>query len=135
MAEELGHVGGVYLAEHIPEDQLPRGKKSAVSWIEGFAAIFGVIHDMFEAEKIPVADALELALSQLPKNKLKLIKAYGKNGAEVDSVLEALVHGAKEEWEENEFEATHCYDNEWDALPKCAEHDLNWTLTEDMLVG
>jgi hypothetical protein len=136
IAEELGHAGGVYLAEYIPEHQIPRGKKSVVLWIEGFATIFGVINHMFEAGKIPTTDALERALSQLPKNKQKLVKAYGKQGAEVDSVLEALVHRAKEEWEVDEFEATYCQcDKEWDALPACAEHDLDWNMAEDMLIG
>jgi hypothetical protein len=47
MAEEFGHVGGIYLAQYIPGELIPRGKKSVVMWIEGFAAIFGVIHEMF----------------------------------------------------------------------------------------
>lgn len=105
-----------------------------VQWIEAFAAIFGVIRDMFEAGEIPTTEALEHKLSQLPKSKQKLIKAYSKQGAEVDNVLEALVLGAKYEWEENDFEDTHG-DLEWNALPVCAEHDLNWTLAEDMLAG
>ena len=134
LAEEFGHVGCTYLTNYIPGHQIPRGKKAVVQWIEGFAAIFGVIHERFEAGEIPTTEALELTLSQLPKNKQKLIKAYGKQGAEVDAVLEALVQGAKNEWENNDFEATHC-DEKWDALPACAEHDLNWTLAEDMLVG
>lgn len=133
MAEEFGHAGGVYLADYIPEHQIPRGK-SIVLWIEGFAMIFGIIYNMFEAGTIPTSDALERALSQLPKDKQKLVKAYGKRGAEAHSVLEALVYGAKEEWENNEFEATYC-EEEWDALPTCAKHDLNWTLAEDMLIG
>jgi hypothetical protein len=135
MAEENGHAGGVYLAQHIPANQLPRGKKSVVQWMEGFATIFGVIHKMFEAGEIPAADALERALGQLPKDKQKFIKAYGKQGAGVDSVLEALIYGAKEEWEHNDFEATHCDGGEWDALPACAEHDLDWTMAEDILIG
>jgi hypothetical protein len=134
MAEEFGHAGGVYLAEYIPAHQISRGKKAVVLWIEGFATIFGVIHKMFEAGEIPTADALERALSQLPKDKQKLIKAYGKQGAEVESVLEALVYGAKEEWK-GDFEATYCDDKEWKALPVCAEHDLNWDLALDMLAG
>jgi len=135
MAGEFGHVGCTHLTQYIPGEQLPQGKRTTVLWIEGFATIFGVISDMFKAGKIPTADALEYALSQLPKKKMKLVKAYGKTGADVSSVLEALVHGAKEEWEQNEFEATHCDDDEWDALPTCTEHDLNWTVAEDMLVG
>lgn len=134
-AEEFGHVGGVYLAQYISADVHPRGKKAAALWVEGFAAIFAVIREMFKAGKIPTAEALEHALSRLPKDKLKLIKAYGKMGAEADSVLEALVHGAREEWEQNDFEATHCEGDKWDTLPACKEHDLNWTLVEDMLVG
>lgn len=133
-AEEFGSVGGVYLAHYIPEGILPRGKKAAAQWVEGFSTIFTVIHKMFEAGEIPAVDALECALSQLPRDKQKLVKAYGKMGAEADSVLEALIHGAREEWEQNDFEATHC-DDEWEALPACKEHDLNWTLAEDMLVG
>ena len=132
MAEELGHAGGVYLTEYIPARQVPRGKKAVVLWIEGFATIFGVIHKMFEAGEIPTAGTLERALSQLPKDKQKLIKAYGKQGAKVESVLEALVYGAKDEWEED-FKAKYGDDKEWKALPVCAEHDMNWDLAVDML--
>lgn len=133
MAEEFGHAGGVYLTQYIPEHLVPRGK-SIVLWIEGFAMIFGIIHTMFEAGTIPTPNALDYALSQLPRDKQRLVKAYRKQSAEVDSVLEALVCGAMEEWENNDFEATHC-DEKWDALPVCAEHDLNWGLAEHMLIG
>jgi hypothetical protein len=133
-AGEYGHVGCTYLTEYIPGHLIPRGKKAVVQWIEAFAAIFGVIRDMFEAGEIPTTEALEHKLSQLPKSKQKLIKAYSKQGAEVDNVLEALVLGAKYEWEENDFEDTHG-DLEWNTLPVCAEHDLNWTLAEDILAG
>jgi hypothetical protein len=134
-AEEFGHVGGVYLAQYIPREGHPRGKKAAALWIEGFSTIFGVIHKMFEDGNIPRIDHLESALSQLPKDKQKLIKAYGKQGAELDPVLEALIFGAKEKWEQDDFEATHCDSKEWRAIPTCKEHDLNWTLAEDMLIG
>jgi hypothetical protein len=134
LAGEYGHVGCTYLTNYIPEHVIPRGKKAVVQWIDAFAAIFGVIHDMFEAEEIPATEALERKLSQLPKSKQKLIKAYWKQGAEVDAVLEALVMGAKCDWEEGDFQDAHC-DAKWDAFPVCAEHDLNWTLAEDMLAG
>ena len=134
LAEEFGHTGGVYLAQYIPDERRPRGKKAAALWVEGFSTIFGVIHKMFEDGNIPTIDELESALSQLPKDKQKLIKAYGKQGAGLDSILEALVFGAKEEWEQNDFEGTHCDGKEWRAIPTCKEHDLNWTLAEDMLI-
>ena len=60
--------------------------------------------------------------------------AYGKQGAGLDSVLEALVFGAKEEWEQNDFKAMHCYGKEWHAIPTCMEHDLDWSLAVDMLI-
>jgi len=134
-AGEYGHVGCTYLTDYIPGHLIPRGKKTVVQWIEAFAAIFKVIHDMFEAGEIPTTEALEQKLSQLPTSKRKLIKAYGKQGAEVDAVLEALIMGAKYDWEEGDFKDAHCDDEQWDALPACAEHDLNWTLAEDMLAG
>ena len=134
LAKENGHTGGVYLAHHIPNEKRPRGKKAAALWVEGFSTIFRVIHKMFEDGNIPTIDELGPALSQLPKDKQKLIKAYGKQGAELDSVLEALVSGAKEEWEQNDFEDTHCHGEKWRAMPTCTEHDLDWTLAEDMLI-
>jgi hypothetical protein len=134
MAIEYGHTGGVYLADHIPENQHPRGQKSVALWIEGFSTIFGVIHDIFEAGDTPTTDALEEALGKLPKDKQKLIKAYGKQGAEIESVLDALVAGAKSDWEGNEFEAAHC-GKKWKKLPTCAKHDFDWTLVQDMLAG
>jgi hypothetical protein len=130
-----GHAESVYFAEYMPAEVLPRGKKSVELWIRGFSTIFQVIHGMFEAGSIPTAGELEQALSQLPRDKQKIIEAYGKEGAEADSVLRALVYGAKEEWEANEFQDTHCQGGQWDALPACAEHDLDWTLAEVMLVG
>lgn len=133
-AEEFGHIGGVYLAQYIPEEVCPRGKKAAGLWVDGFSTIFGVIHKMFEDGNIPTIDKLEHALSQLPKDKQKLTKAYGKQGAGLDSVLEALVFGAKEDWEQSDFEAVHCNGKKWRAIPTCTEHDLNWTLAEDMLL-
>jgi hypothetical protein len=133
LAEELGHTGGVYLSQYIPVEARPQGKKAAPLWVDGFSYIFGVVHEMFEEGNIPTIDELERALSQLPKDKQKLIKAYGKKGARLDSVLEALVFGAKEEWE-NDFKAVHCDGNDWLSLPICTEHDLNWTLVEDMLL-
>lgn len=134
LAEELGHTGGVYLAHHIPNEKRPQGKKAAPLWVEGFSFIFGVIHEMFEDGKIPMIDELERELIQLPKDKQKLIKAYGKQGAGLDSILEALVFGAKEEWEQGDFEGAHCYDDKkWEAIPTCTKHDLDWTLAVDML--
>jgi hypothetical protein len=134
MAAEVGHVGGVYLANHVPMELIPRGKKSIALWIEGFATIFHVIHTMFEAGEIPKLDALERALVQLPKDKQKLIKAYGKQGAEVGSVLEALIRGAQDEWEQGDFQAAHCIEEDWDALPTCDKHDQDWNMAVDQLV-
>jgi hypothetical protein len=131
LAAEFGHVGGVYLAHHIPSDQLPRGKKAAALWVEGFSAIFGVIHEIFKAGDIPCTPTLLEALRKLPKKKLKLVQAYEKPGTEIGSALEALVQGAKEEWK-GEFADTHC-DADWDALPVCAKHDFDWILAADML--
>ena len=123
-AEEFGHVGGVYLAQYIPAEERPQGKKAAALWVEGFSTIFGVIHKMFEDGNIPTIDELGPALSQLPNDKQKLIKAYGKQGAGLDSVLEALVFGAKEEWEENDFKAAHCVGKKWRAIPTCKSMTL-----------
>lgn len=134
MAIEHGDARGTYLAHYVPEECLPRGKKSVELWVEGFSTIFSTIATLFEAGKIPDIEILDEALSQLPKDKQKLVKAYGKKGAQLDSVLEALVHRAKEEWEE-EFQDVHCHDSEeWERLPECSEHDLDWTLVEDMLI-
>ena len=102
-------------------------------WVEGFSTIFRVIHKLFKDGNIPTIDKLEHALSHLPKDKQKLIKAYGKQGAGLDSVLEVLVFGAKEDWERGDFKAVHC-NGKWRAIPICTEQDLNWTLAEDMLL-
>lgn len=103
-------------------------------WLEGFSAIFRVIHDIFEAGKIPSLIALLEALHKLPKDKLKLVQAYEKS-TEIESALEALVRRAKEDWEW-EFKDIHCdSDMGWDALPVCAKHDFDWSLARDMLVG
>jgi len=134
-AEEFGDVGGVYLAQYIPVEVRPRGKKAAPLWVEGFSTIFLVIHKVFEGGNIPTVDQLDLALSRLSKDKQKLINAYGKQGAELESVLEALVFGAKEDWEQHNFERAHCDGKKWRAIPTCTEHDLNWDLALDMLVG
>jgi len=131
LAAEMGHVGGVYLAHHIPVNQLPRGRSAAPRWVEGFSTIFSVIAKMFEAGKVPNEDALEDELNQLPKDKLKHVKACLKY-TELEFVLEALVHGAEQEWEDGGFKAEHC-DRKWKSLPVCAEHDLNWTMALDML--
>ena len=136
MAAEVGYVGRVYMTDDIPRGNLPRGKKSAALWVEGFATIFRVIHEMFEAGRIPTPDALLDTLGKLPKHQQKLINAYSKKGAEVHYALEALVLQAKTEWED-EFEAEYCDDGDlgWDKLPVCAKHDFDWALAMDMLVG
>jgi len=133
-AEEFGHVGGVYLACHIPVDVHPRGKKAAGLWVQGFSTIFHAIREIFEGGNIPHVEELDRTLSRLPKDKQKLISAYGKQGAELDSVLEALVAGAEEDWKAGQFEAAHD-GKKWRALPRCSEHDLNWDLALDVLVG
>lgn len=132
-AEELGHTGGVYLSHYIPLENRPRGKKAAPLWVEGFSTIFSVIHQIFEDGNIPTIDKLEHELTKLPKDKQKLIKAYGKQGAGIDHVLKALIYGAKDDWE-NDFQDAHCDGEEWLTLPTCKEHDLNWTLAEDALI-
>lgn len=105
-------------------------------WIDAYAFIFKVISVMFKQGNIPTADALERALGQLSsKDMQKLVTAYGKQGAKLNSVLKAVVCTSKTEWEEEDFEAIHCHSKEWDALPACAEHDLNWALAEKMLTG
>lgn len=98
MAIEHGDARGTYLAHYVPVEHLPRGKKSVELWIEGFSTIFLTIHNLFEAGAIPSLHNLHEALAQLPKDKQKFVKAYGKKGAELDSALEALIHRAKEEW-------------------------------------
>jgi hypothetical protein len=133
LAEEFGDTGGVYLTNYIPGESRPRGKKAAALWVEGFSFIFKVIHEMFEGGNIPLIDELGSALSQLPRDKQQLIEAYGVQGAGLESVLEALVFGAKEDWEQGDFQGAHCDDEEWDAIPPCTKHDLDWTLALDML--
>jgi hypothetical protein len=89
---------------------------------------------MFEAGEIPCPFALSEALGKLPKNKLKLVQAYRKS-TEIESALDALLEGAKEEWE-GEFAETYCdTDSGWDALPVCTEHDFDWSSAEDVLGG
>jgi hypothetical protein len=133
MAIECGHTGGVYMADYIPH-QNPRNRRSVALWIEGFATIFKIIHNMFKAGDIPTISNLEGALAKLPKDERKLIEAYEKQDAEVESVLEALTSEAKLQWEEDDFEATHCGED-WDELPECPKHDFNWSLAREMLVG
>lgn len=136
MAGIYGHVGATYLTDYIPAEVIPRGKKAAPKWIEGFALIFGTIHEIFNKGEIPTVGKLEDTLRGLPRDKIKLIDAWGKAGAEVDMALEALVQQAEMDWEED-FEATHGDSPEWRkaSKSKCPKHDLNWVLAVDMLVG
>ncbi|KAJ6567401.1 hypothetical protein DFH09DRAFT_1471673 [Mycena vulgaris] len=133
LAGELGHVGGVYLSWHIPREHLPEGTKVAPLWVEGFAMMFEVITDIFEAGKIPTAGELERTLVY-DRRGTKIAQMYMKQGADCEQVLSALVWGAKSEWEEGHFEEVHCHE-EWDALPTCKKHDFNWSSAEDALVG
>ena len=134
MAIEQGDAAATHLAQYIPGECLPRGKKSVELWVEGFSTIFLTIRNLFKAGKIPGIDTLEEALGQLPKDKQKFVKAYGKKGAELDSVLEALVHKAREEWEAD-FQDVYCgKESGWDRLSKCSKHDLAWITVEDMLI-
>ncbi|KAJ7762722.1 hypothetical protein DFH07DRAFT_813213 [Mycena maculata] len=135
-AEEFGHTGGVYLAHHIDREYLPEGTQAAPLWVEGFSAMFEVIADIFESGRIPTAHQLDNATGDLRyKEKWHLFQAYGRQGADAESVLEALVYGAKDDWEDGEFEDTHCEGEEWTALPTCPEHDFDWDLALDILAG
>jgi hypothetical protein len=87
-------------------------------WAKGFSMIFQVIHNLFEEGIIPTAGELEWVLSKLPNNKQKLFEAYNQEGAQVDFVLKALVYGARDEWEDNDFEGAHCDSGRWDALSR-----------------
>ncbi|KAJ6567405.1 hypothetical protein DFH09DRAFT_1156882 [Mycena vulgaris] len=134
LAGEYGHVGGVYLAHHIPRKHLPAGKKAAPLWVDAFAMMFKFITDIFEAGRIPTAGELERTLGDDRKG-IKIAKAYMKQGADCEQVLSALVLGAKSDWEEGDFQDAYCGDEKWDALPTCEKHDCNWSLAEDALVG
>lgn len=140
-AEEFGHAGGVYLSHFIPAESIPNGKKSVVAWIEGFSYMFTVIRELFEKGEIPTFDKLTETLNNLPKDKKKLVKAYGKAGANVENILEALIGGAKHEWEDGDFQVSFCdcdwddsIDPKWDDLPTCKKHDLDWTLMADLFI-
>ena len=136
LAGEYGHVGATFLSNHIHPRYLPRGKKSAAAWVDGFAMLFGVIHEIFDAGRVPTADELVQTLSLTKdKNQKKLLRAYAKNGAGSEEVLGALVKGAKYDWEEGDFEDTYSGSTEWDTLPTCAKHDFDWSLAEDVLTG
>lgn len=139
LAAENGHVGGVYLAHHIPREYLPEGERAAPLWVEGFSAVFGVIVDLCKAEKIPSADELEDAFG-LPEyeEKLHLFREYMILGANGEHILEALIEGAKEDWESGEFESAFLWGEDtkmWDALPTCPKHDFNWDLLLDCLAA
>ncbi|KAJ7705674.1 hypothetical protein B0H16DRAFT_1589573 [Mycena metata] len=134
LAETHGHAGGTYLAQYMPAGVLPRGKKAAPEWVAGFAMLFGVIKGIFDAGRIPTAEELEKTLD-LPENAkhAKLWKAYAKKDADCEMVLEALVRGAKYDLEEGDFQ--DAWGEELDALPSCDDHDFDWNLVEDVLVG
>ena len=66
-AAEYGGLGGAFLTQYIPDDYQPRGKKAAMLWVEGFSAIFRVIHEIFAAGEIPPPIALLEALCKLPR--------------------------------------------------------------------
>jgi len=134
LAIEFGHVGGVYMTQHFPHEELPRGKKAAAQWVEGLSTIYGVIDKVFKAGHIPTEPVLLEALEKLPKAERTMVGAYARH-TEIEYALSALVQQAKEDWED-EFQEIHCNDSKkWHKLPKCVEHDLNWTTVEDILVG
>ncbi|KAF7330886.1 Non-histone chromosomal protein 6 [Mycena venus] len=137
LAGSFGHVGGVYLAHYINREHLPVGRVAATRWVEGFSIVFDVIHEIFEAGKIPDAREVEetIFLTQHKNNRGELARAYATQGAGYEDVLEALVMGAKYDWEEGDFKEAHCDRSEWDALPTCAKHDFDWSLAEDVLTG
>jgi hypothetical protein len=137
LAGVYGYVGPTYLAEYMPANVLPRGKKAAAQWVEGFGMLFEVISEIFDAGMVPTPDELEQMLA-LAKNKKrqKLLRYYAINGASNEDVLEALVMGAKYDWEEGEFKDTYCEDEEqWDELPTCATHDFDWDTALDVLAA
>ncbi|KAJ7122946.1 hypothetical protein C8R44DRAFT_158355 [Mycena epipterygia] len=131
LAGEYGHVGPVYLTNFLPAGITPRGKKAAPLWVEAFAVLFEVIADIFKAGKIPTADLLEQTIAR-DKGKKKHFDVYRKQGADCEQLLQALVYGAKYEWEENDFAEAHCSE-EWEALPACKKHDFDWGMAEDVL--
>lgn len=120
------------MTQHIPVDELPRGRKSMKPWLDGFSTLYSVIHTMFEAGRIPTLDVMEEEVGRLPMAKQKSVRAYLQY-TEIEYALSGLVRQAKEEWED-EFEDTHC-DEKWERLQACAEHDFDWILAEDMLAG
>ncbi|KAJ7047879.1 hypothetical protein C8F04DRAFT_1060381 [Mycena alexandri] len=134
LVETHGRVGQTYLSHYMPAGVLPEGKPAALQWVKGFAMLFGVIKGIFDAGGIPTAEELERTLD-LPENAkhAELWKAYAKKGADCEMVLEALVRGAKCEWEDNDFEEV--WDEQLDALPSCDDHDFDWDLAEDVLVA
>ncbi|KAJ7762712.1 hypothetical protein DFH07DRAFT_956612 [Mycena maculata] len=134
---EYGYVNQncVHLTQYIPSEYLPRGKKAAPLWVEGFTMMFKIIAEIFTAGQIPTPQEMERTLG-LKEHKAdqKLFKAYAKNGADYEAVLEALVLGAKGQWKTREFREAHCIDNaEWKSLPQCKEHDFDWGMAEDVL--
>ncbi|KAJ6543931.1 hypothetical protein B0H19DRAFT_1169004 [Mycena capillaripes] len=135
LAGEYGHVGATYLANYMSADLLPRGKKAAGDWVEGFSMLFEIISQVFEDGKIPTADEVDKALELANRSQLKLFTAYAKKGAGCEDALEALVRGAKSDWEGEDFKDTYCEEEEWNALPTCAKHDFDWNLAIDMLAG
>ena len=120
------------MSQHIPPEELPRGKKAAALWVEGFSTIFSVIYKVFKSGRIPTEPALLEALEKLPKSDRNLVAGYTKH-TEIEHALSGLVQQAKQEWEDD-FQEAHC-DKKWDKLPICATHDFDWTAIEDMLVG
>ena len=111
-----GHVEDVNFAKYILREELPHGKRSIVLWAKGFSMIFQAIHNLFEEGIILTAGELEWVLSKLPNNKQQFFEAYNQDEVEVDFVLKALVYGARDEWEDNDFEGAHCDSGRWDAL-------------------
>ncbi|KAJ6567404.1 hypothetical protein DFH09DRAFT_1471684 [Mycena vulgaris] len=133
LAIEFADAGHVYLAEYIPSEDLPRDKQDIAQWIQGFAMIFKVISEIFEAGRIPNVSQVEQTLVG-DEAKLKFYQMYAMKGADCRSVLEALVCGAREDWESGHFRAAHCDSKpEWEALPLCAEHDVDWLMAEAAL--
>ncbi|KAJ7179630.1 hypothetical protein C8R46DRAFT_1074327 [Mycena filopes] len=122
---------GGYLTDYMPAQHLPRGNAdAAVQWVHGFAMLFDAIKDIFEAGRIPTASELE---GHAKDRALAHWNAYSKAGADCEMVLEALVQGVKDNWDEGDFKDE--YEEELEALPACDEHDFDWGLVEDHLVG
>ncbi|KAJ7477254.1 hypothetical protein B0H11DRAFT_1297832 [Mycena galericulata] len=139
LVEEMGFVNQncVYLTRFIASGYIPRGRKAAPLWVEGFTLMFEIMGEIFEAGRIPTPQEMERTLG-LPAHKKdqKLFKAYAKKGADCEGALGALVQGAKDEWTTNgaDFRDAHCVDNpEWKALPRCKEHDFDWSMAEDVM--